>query len=148
MILRHPRFAGKYAFLIIDEIIYGPGDTIVVLNAGLFPEIKPLQADEVAQLIRVPSYKRAVVIGEVVAQPWNGSTGGVVSMFVSTTLTLNADIDVSGLGFRGANWDGDDDLYQGVCSHTDPIYDSLYYPMSPVLAGKKGEAITTVLFED
>ncbi len=73
-----PRFAGKYAFLIITEIIKGPVDTIVVLNAALTPEIKPLEPDEVAQLIRVPSYKRAVVTGEVTAPPWNGSTGGVV----------------------------------------------------------------------
>ena len=69
-------------------------------------------------------------------------------MFVTTTLTLNADINVTGRGFRGANWDVLDALYQGACSSTNPsLYDSLYYQMNPVYAGRKGEGITTTLFE-
>ncbi len=129
-----PYFTGKYAFLIINEIIKGPVDTIVVLNAGLYDEIQALEHGEVAQLIRVPSYRRAIVTGEVTAPPWNGSTGGVVSMFVTTKLTLNADINVTGKGFRGANWDAVDAVYEGACSSTDPdLYDSLFYQMNPVL---------------
>jgi len=144
----NPRYAGKYAFLIITEIIKGPVDTIVVLNAALTPEIGVLKPGDLAQLIRVPSYKQAEVDGEVYAPPWNGSTGGVVSMFVTTILSLNADINVSGLGFRGANSEALDDLYEGACSYTDTdLYDSLYYEMNPVLAGRKGEAITTTLFK-
>ncbi len=68
-------------------------------------------------------------------------------MFVTSTLTLNADINVSGLGFKGANWDLEDELYEGDCSNTNPnLYDDFYYGMSPVLAGRKGEGITSVLF--
>ncbi len=138
------RYAGKYAFLIITEIIKGPVDTIVVLNAALTPEIGRIRSGDVAQLIRVPSYRNAEVIGEVTAPPWNGSTGGVVSMFVTNVLKLGADINVSGLGFRGGVEDVD---YQGVCSFEDPgSYSSLYYPPSPVLAGRKGEGITETLF--
>ncbi|MDX2430349.1 MAG: gliding motility-associated C-terminal domain-containing protein [Bacteroides sp.] len=146
--VENPRYAGKYAFVLISEIIQGPVDTLVVLNADLSPQIGTLIPGDLAQLIRVRSYKRAVVAGEVYAPSWNGASGGVVCLFVTTTLTLNADINVTGRGFKGANWDVLDELYQGDCSSTNPsLYDSLYYQMNPVYAGRKGEAITTTLFE-
>ena len=40
-------------------------------------------------------------LASVVAQPWDGSTGGVVAIDVLNTLTVNGTIDVSGQGFRG-----------------------------------------------
>ncbi|MEO5591332.1 MAG: T9SS type A sorting domain-containing protein [Chitinophagaceae bacterium] len=39
--------------------------------------------------------------GGVTAPLWNGSTGGVVAFTVTGNLTLNSDIKVDGLGFRG-----------------------------------------------
>ena len=39
--------------------------------------------------------------GGVTAPSWNGSTGGVVAFNVTGTLTLNSNIKVDGLGFRG-----------------------------------------------
>ena len=39
---------------------------------------------EVAQLIRVPSYRNAEVTAAGISAPaWDGSTGGVVAMFVT-----------------------------------------------------------------
>jgi hypothetical protein len=38
----------------------------------------------------------------VTCAPWNGTTGGVLFMEVNGTLTLNGNIDVTGMGFRGA----------------------------------------------
>jgi len=139
----NPRFSGKYAFLIINEILFG-ADTTVVLNNNMGDEINPLSAGEVGQLIKVRSYHSAEVVGDVTAQPWDGSTGGVVTMFVSTSLRLGADIDVSGLGFQGAD---EDALYEGACSSADTaLYSDLNYAMDNVLAGKKGEGISSTLF--
>lgn len=53
------------------------------------------------QLITIPTFSNAVVNNTLTANPWNGETGGVLALNVSGNLMLNANIDVSGLGFRG-----------------------------------------------
>lgn len=58
-------------------------------------------ADSRIQLVKVPQYTDITVNGTLTAQDWNGTTGGVLAIEASGTLTLNADIDVSGQGFRG-----------------------------------------------
>jgi len=136
-----PRNTGKYAFMIIDEII---GNT-VVFNTTVRPEIGPMGPGEVVQLVRVPSYHRArVTAAGVTAPAFNGSTGGVMALFVRTTLKLDGNIDMSGKGFWGAvpsvNYGGD-------CSSEDPdLYDSTFYHKDNIRAGKKGEGTTDTLF--
>lgn len=136
---------GRYSFLIIDQIIGNQ----VVLNNTLRPEIGPLGPGEVAQLIRVPSYRRARVDSELTAPDWNpvSGTGGVVAMFVQRSLTLNADIDVTGKGFLGASETAD--FTGGACTVEDTVaYDSMFYDINnPVIrAGKKGEGTTRADF--
>ncbi len=109
-----PRNTGKYAFVIIDEI--DDPRNLVVLNTTVRPDIKPLGEGEVAQLIRVPSLRNAEVTATLTAPAWNGSTGGVVALFVHGVLRLNGNIDVSGAGLRGAQEDVD---YAGDCSSVD-----------------------------
>jgi hypothetical protein len=54
------------------------------------------------QVIRVPTYLTTTLAGTVTAPSWNGSTGGVVVLEASTTLSFsNQVVNVSGLGFRG-----------------------------------------------
>ncbi|NUO03549.1 MAG: PKD domain-containing protein, partial [Saprospiraceae bacterium] len=53
------------------------------------------------QLLDIPQYDDAIVTGTLSAAPWNGQTGGVLALEVSGVLTLQADMDVSGKGFRG-----------------------------------------------
>jgi len=53
------------------------------------------------QLVDVPVYEAATVAGTLSAAPWNGQTGGVLALEVTGTLALQADLDVSGQGFRG-----------------------------------------------
>ena len=53
------------------------------------------------QLISFPDVSSISVDGNVFAQNWNGSTGGVVCMRAQNSITLNDSIDVSQLGFRG-----------------------------------------------
>ncbi|MGZ4053948.1 MAG: gliding motility-associated C-terminal domain-containing protein, partial [Bacteroidia bacterium] len=90
------------------------------------------------QLIRIPQYINTTVAAPLTCAPWNGSTGGVLVMEVSGTLTLNANIDVSGKGFRGGIACANPD---GGCGSGYPDY---YYPVSSGFGAEKGEGITAI----
>ncbi|MCS7085018.1 MAG: hypothetical protein NZ534_02930, partial [Bacteroidia bacterium] len=95
------------------------GTITAVNNAGLyeFSEVLSVSGNEVTlayqllnaytpadlvQLIYVPKYPGDVTVsGPLTAAEWNGRTGGVLAIDVAGTLILNADVDVSGKGFRG-----------------------------------------------
>ena len=49
----------------------------------------------------MPNYEDANVANTLTANAWNGETGGVLALKISGQLLLSANIDVSGLGFRG-----------------------------------------------
>jgi hypothetical protein len=53
------------------------------------------------QLINVPQYTNPIINGLLTCLPWNGSTGGVLVLDATGTITLNAAIDLSANGFRG-----------------------------------------------
>ncbi len=53
------------------------------------------------QMISVPVFNGGILTQNVVPQPWNGQTGGVVAFDVTGTLTLGANIDATGRGFFG-----------------------------------------------
>jgi uncharacterized repeat protein (TIGR01451 family) len=54
------------------------------------------------QVIVVPQYTSATLSSGLTASAWNGTTGGVLALDISGTLTLNsATVAVDGLGFRG-----------------------------------------------
>jgi hypothetical protein len=148
---QNPRNTGKYAILLAESIV---GNT-VIFNTNINSstpgqeEIFPMGEGEVAQLIRIPSYRNAEVIpGGLTAKPWSisDSTGGVVTLFVGGILRLSGDIDVSGQGFMGAPGSSDA-LYNGDCSSVDTdLYDSAFYQLSNVRAGLKGEGTTDITF--
>jgi uncharacterized repeat protein (TIGR01451 family)/LPXTG-motif cell wall-anchored protein len=56
---------------------------------------------------------QTVDAGGVQAQPWNGSTGGVIFLG-GTTLTLNGSIDASGAGYSPSNAPGANDVPIGL----------------------------------
>lgn len=87
--------AGRYEFATISTV---PNATTINILAPTTHTYDPAGR---VQIVRVPSFTDVTVVGPVTAQPWNGTTGGVVALWVSGTLTLNSDIDVSGMGFRG-----------------------------------------------
>jgi hypothetical protein len=89
------------------------------------------------QLIRVPQYIDAVVNGPLSAQPWNGTTGGVLAFEASSSLTLNADISVSGLGFRGGVYANG----SGTCPTALSQATSYFYTQASGFGGQKGEGI-------
>ena len=86
--------SGNYEFNIIKE---KSGNKIVLLN------ILERQYDipnGLVQLIRVPFYDKVNVTSTLTCLPWNGSKGGVLAFNANNSVTMNADIDVSGKGFR------------------------------------------------
>ena len=120
--------AGNYEFNIIKSI---SGNIIKLKNVL----IKSYNPSGFVQLIRVPSYNDLTITGTLTAKPWDGNTGGVLVFEASGTITLNGDIDVSGLGFRG-----------GIASTiNDGSFDcnflDYFYTLSSGLSGKKGEGI-------
>ena len=95
-------------------------------------------SDGLVQLISVPSYSNATVSGLLTCDDWDGEKGGVLAFMVNDTLTLNANIDVSGKGFRGA----DPVLSEGYCANTDSVYFYRYlFPESSDSVGRKGEGV-------
>jgi len=139
---QNPRNTGKYAFFLISEVI---GNN-VVLNAALNPEILPNGLGEVAQLIRVRSYRYAnVTASGLSAQSWDSmaGTGGVVTLFVHGVLRLDGDIDVTGMGFEGAPGSSDTE-YTAACLDGDTM--SYFYLDGEVWAGLKGEGTTDTRF--
>jgi gliding motility-associated-like protein len=80
------------------------------------------------QLVKVAVYSNVTIVGTVTAQPWNGTTGGIVAIEATNSITFNANINVCGQGFIGGA------VYTGWFSCGDPNYANQN-------AGKKGEGI-------
>jgi len=129
---------GKSEFLIIQSI----ASNTVTFTSNILNIYSVLGA---VQLIRVPYYNSATVKTELTCQPWDSisKTGGVLTMIVGKTLSLNADINVTGKGFIG----GSTSSGAGNCLATNiPIYDKYSYPVSSNLSGYKGESQVIKVF--
>lgn len=86
--------AGRYERAMIDSV--APG--------AVYLQSRPVYVYAPAakvQLVTLPQYINAVVTDTLRAMPWNGSSGGIIALEVSGTLTLNAPISADGAGFRG-----------------------------------------------
>ncbi len=85
---------GNYEFQVICDV---QGNTFT-FNHNL---INSYTSSESVQIVKVASYQNALLSGDLTAQPWNGTTGGVL-VIDAVTLDLGAfNIDVTGQGFRG-----------------------------------------------
>ncbi len=105
--------AGVYEYATATSAVaVGTGGTVNIAAAGpgggllyTYTTAAPssTQGARRFQVIRVPNYATATLTSTLTASAWNGSTGGVLALNVSGTLTLNgANVSVNGLGFRGA----------------------------------------------
>jgi gliding motility-associated-like protein len=120
--------AGNYEFVTIASI---SGTALTFVN----PIIRTYTSTGFVQLVKVPTYTNVNVSAPLTCSPWNGTIGGVLVFEASGTITLNADIDVSGNGFLG-----------GVLSSgaiTGCAADTFDYvlPSTTLAAGRKGEGI-------
>ncbi len=88
--------AGRYEFAAISTV--PDATTIIYILAATTNIFDPAGR---IQIVRVPNYTDVTIVAPLTAQAWNGTTGGVLALWVTGTLTLNSDIDVSGMGFRG-----------------------------------------------
>lgn len=86
--------AGNFEFATIASI----NGSTVTFSSNLCKTYTPSGK---VQLVRVPVYSSVTIIGTVTAQPWNGTTGGIVAIEATNTITFNANINVSGQGFIG-----------------------------------------------
>ncbi len=94
------------------------------------------------QLIRIPQYVDVDVTGPLTAPAWNGTTGGVLIFEASGTVTLNADIDMSGRGFRGGDYIDMDVTDTGPFSILCLLgFDDYGYSLGDQDGAQKGEGI-------
>ncbi len=85
--------SGRYEKANIQQV---RGDTLFLGNSLLHTYFV---AGNV-QVISYPKYDNVSVSDTLKAKAWNGKTGGILA-FQATTLTLNAPIIATGIGFRG-----------------------------------------------
>lgn len=93
------------------------------------------------QIVWVPRYADAVITGPLTAPAWNGSSGGVLAIQVSGTLSFNDDIDLSSTGFRGGVADI---AASNNCSWLIP-QNGYFYPLNNWRGAAKGEGIAPFL---
>ena len=142
--------AGLYEFATICGLL---NDTVVferqLLNTYDF--------NESVQMVYVPVFTDVTVNGTLTADPWNPSTGlgGVIAIEATGAITLNADIDASGAGYRGGTlFEFSTTPANYSCSNSLPA-DAYFYGVPPVTVGNfdirrfehgayKGEGIAVV----
>jgi uncharacterized repeat protein (TIGR01451 family) len=105
--------AGDYEFVTAQSAVPATGGTLTIAGTGaggglVFPyhssAASATAGQSTYQVIVVPQYTTASFNATTPpsAPAWNGSTGGVLVVDTSATLTLNgATVAVDGLGFRG-----------------------------------------------
>jgi uncharacterized repeat protein (TIGR01451 family) len=105
--------AGDYEFVTAQSAVTTAGGSLTISGAGaggglVFPYHSAAASANAGQstyqVIVVPQYTTASFSAATppTALAWNGSTGGVLALDTSSTLTLNgATVSVSGQGFRG-----------------------------------------------
>ena len=92
----------------------------------------------VVQLVRVPSYKTGYWNGGLTCGAWDGTKGGILAVFSTTSLQSDAAIDVSGRGFKGG------DGYYATYSAATCNQNNYIYPSTSQYAGLKGESIGSI----
>jgi gliding motility-associated-like protein len=126
---------GRYEFLITQSVV--PATKTITF----FTKINKYDPAGNVQIVKVPSYNSLSNSDVITCQQWDRvtKTGGVLSMIVGKTLTLNKNIDVSGKGFTG----GKDTVGVGNCSDPSGILQKYSFPRSFQNAGYKGEGLAS-----
>jgi hypothetical protein len=106
--------AGLYEFFTVIDINVG---TNTIVTGSFNNTYDPAG---LIQLIRVPEYNDVEINATVTGQAWNGTTGGVVVINASGTVSFAADIDASQLGFRGVTTPSSN----SACLATDYFFNS------------------------
>jgi len=147
--------AGRYEF---HKVTHVSGNTVTLESAivekpdhtgKLVMPFNP--GTEIVQMVLVRSYKNAIVDKVLTCDPfnWASGKGGVLALFVHDSLTLKADIDVSGRGFNGGKAYIKEYPANAPCSYnSEDGTDSFDYPEESELAGYKGEGAVSKSYFD
>lgn len=121
--------AGNYEFTTVCSV---PNGTQIVVNNIQ----RTYTVTGNVQVVSVPVYDDATVTGTLTADPWDGSVGGILVFECTGTLSMNAAIEISGLGFRG----GAISTSTYSCSAFSAVTD-YFYPISNGRGANKGEGV-------
>lgn len=122
--------AGNYEFSTVCTVVNGTQLTVSSVQ-------RTYNVAGNVQLIRVPVYSSAIITSTLSAAPWDGSTGGILAFECSRTLTMNAGIDLQGMGFRG----GGVTTSTYSCNWFTQVNDP-YYDITDGRGAMKGEGIS------
>jgi gliding motility-associated-like protein len=125
---------GRYEILIVNSI--NTGAKQVFFSRNLLNTYSPQGK---VQLVRVRSYRNAVVNAELTCLSYDSAAvrGGVLAFLVQGVLTLNADINVTGKGFRG----GMAAQGAGYCQSSDDTIRYYSYSIYSKASGYKGDGL-------
>lgn len=125
---------GKYEIVIVNSVDTGSKQVFFSRNL-----LNSYNHQGKVQLIKVRSYRNAVVNSELTCQNWDSAAvrGGVLAFLVQGVLTLNADINVSGRGFKG----GIAAQGSGYCQSSDDTIRYYSYSIYSKASGYKGDGI-------
>jgi uncharacterized repeat protein (TIGR01451 family) len=103
--------SGNFEFVTATSAVAVTGGTLnfqgTGANSGLLNTytsaayVAGTQGQRKYQVVRVPQYSSAILSSGLTAMIWNGATGGVLAIDVSSQLTLGGTVAVDALGFRG-----------------------------------------------
>lgn len=85
---------GTFEYAEIAQVL----PNMLVLSA---PLRKQYDVSAFVQVVTVARYDSAIVVQQVQPLPWDGAVGGVVVLDVAGRLSLQANINATGMGFRG-----------------------------------------------
>lgn len=126
--------AGNYEFTTICSI---PNATEIVLN-GIQRSYTPAG---IVQVVHVPVYTNALITASLTADPWDGTTGGIVVFECTGSVTMNSGINLQGNGFRGGGVTNS--TYS--CSAFGAAVNDYFYPITTGEGAKKGEGIANYI---
>ncbi len=129
--------AGLYEYVVATSAVAGGAVSISsgLVNNYFNQDYSGTQGQRRFQVVRVPQYSSATIVGTVTSLPWTGRVGGVAALDVAGTLNFNGNaVNVSGQGFRG----GGGVRYTGDTGFAATDYRT---PSTATLNASKGEGI-------
>lgn len=92
-------YAGNYEFNTVREV----SGSLITLESWVCGDY---YVPDLVQAIRVPVYSDVTIDQPLEAYPWDGTTGGIIAIEATGTVTLSSDMDVTSVGFRGGDRNG------------------------------------------
>ena len=121
--------AGNFEVLTIEDINFN----IVTFTETM---LRRYDNDGFVQIVTIPQYTDVTIDSTLTARDWDGSSGGILAMEASGTVTFNSDINVTGKGFRGGGL-----LNNAGCYGAGAGYDGYRCAEADECGAEKGEGI-------